>query len=273
METVVPIHVDTRHRRNHSRHHSNLSLGGMSFQSLNIDESEEPQDRGHNRKQSFHDIPHSLAWSMSDCAVDDDEEDQTEDDRDARERLLSEGDVRRERLMTDDDFTSRQLSSRDLDCKPSPGAAAPIHILDNIHEDKNAAFSHIVDNKMKSDFPVDPRTVSCFRGIGLSCPEIPSLDESLLDRSEQVDLVLRRARAFSEDSDNIYRRTPSLNNPDQDITVHRYERSYSMLIDSKFGSMKSPTESPTSVWVYWEENLKSPTARSPISYNFQPQQF
>jgi len=259
MEGMMPIQTTetTRHRRHHSRRHSNLSLGGMSFHSLNIDESEEPQVIGHNRKQSFHEIPHSLAWSMSDSVLLDDEDEDLEDDRDVRERLLSEGDVRRERLMTEDGYYSRQSSLRELDTK-SASPIVPSMDLSNVFNRKRNIEKEVEDGLLRD---------SCFRGSAVSCPEMPNLD-GLIEPSERVDLILRRARAFTEDSDEINRRRSSMDNSDQNISVRRYGRRDSMLIDSKFNALNSH-ESPTAVWVYWEENLESPASLSPFTQTEQ----
>lgn len=261
----------SRHRRRHSRHQSNLSAAGISSLSFDFDESEQPLFVGHNRKQSFHELPSSLAWSISDSFIDDDVEEEAEDDRDVRERLLSEGDVRRDRLMTEDDNCySFQTSPREIDHHF-------VSINDSAAPSDNDA---VAEEKLNFDFVErrfegsidDPKLSSCFRGRLGSCPEMPSMDDSLLDHSERVDLILRRARAFSEDNDHIYSRRSSMDSSCNSVSVRQFGRNDSMILDSKFADSNSYMESPTCVWVYWEENLETSTS-SPFMNTFLPQQF
>lgn len=263
----------SRHRRRHSRHLSNLSAAGISSMSFDIDESEEPLVAGHNRKQSFHEIPSSLAWSMSDGFMDDEVEEEDEDDRDARERLLSEGDVRRDRLMTEDDNCyCYQTNQREIE-------NYSVSLLDNgvpsdnddTAENGEKMHAESVEKEVKGSIH-DPKLASCFRGLVGSCPEMPTLDDSLLDHSEKVDLILRRARAFSEDNDQVYRRRSSMDSSNHSDSVRQFGRNDSMILDSKFVDSNSYMESPTCVWVYWEENLET-SASSPFMNAFLPQQF
>lgn len=265
----------SRHRRRHSRHHSNLSAPGISSLSFEIDESEEPLFAGHNRKQSFHEISPSLAWSISDGFIDDDVEEEAEDDRDVRERLLSEGDVRRDRLMTEDDNCyCYQTHSQEIDSNPVSQSINMIAVPpDNYEmlENQEKILCQSVEIKLEGSI-YDPKLTSCFRGLVGSCPEMPTLDDSLLDHSEKVDLILRRARAFSEDNDQIYRRRESIDSSNSSDSVRQYGRNDSMIIDSKFVDSNSYMESPTCVWVYWEENLETSTS-SPFMNTFLSQQF
>jgi len=268
METVVPINNDSpRHRRRHSRHHSNLSLGTMSLTSLTIeDESEEPQI-GHNRKMSFQEIPHSLAWSMSDGS---EEEPKTaEDDRqDARERLLTDEDYRRdrflseeggrERLVSDDNVFDRQNMSFDTDLN---------------RRNDEAEFPEQGFEVQLSDELVATQPLPCFRDSVSSCPEMPRLRGGM-DDSGRVSLVLRRARAFSEDTGSCYLQN-SMDVSSGSVRIRSYDRSDSMLIDQKYGlaNVEPLIESPTSVWIYWEENLENPMLSSTFAAAFQTRQF
>ena len=263
----------SRHRRRHSRHLSNLSAPGICSLSFDVDESEEPLVVGHNRKQSFHEVPPSLAWSMSDSFIDDEAEEEAEDDRDVRERLLSEGDVRRDRLMTEDDNCyNYQNHSREIDNNlVSINAIAIPSDNDVMVESEERKLCESVEVQLEGSI-YDPTLASCFRGLGRSCPEMPTLDESMLDHSEKVDLILRRARAFSEDNDQIYRRRSSMDSCSTSDSVRHYGRNDSMMIDSKFVDSNSYMESPTCVWVYWEENLETSTS-SPFVNTFRSPQF
>lgn len=262
----------SRHRRRHSRHQSNLSAGGISSLSFDIDESEEPLFAGHNRKQSFHEVPPSLAWSINDGFMDDEAEEEAEDDRDVRERLLSEGDVRRDRLMTEDDACySYQTQPREID---TSSVSININtILSDNDEMENCEEIICESVEIQLEGPIqDPKLASCFRGLVGACPAMPTLDDSLLDHSEKVDLILRRARAFSEDNDQIYRRRSSMDSSNNSDSVRQYGRNDSMVIDSKFVDSNSYMESPTCVWVYWEENLET-SKSSPFLNTFISQQF
>jgi hypothetical protein len=80
-----------------------------------------------------------------------------------------------------------------------------------------------------------------------TCPSMPDLDGTE-EKSEKMDIILRRSFAWSQDS--LDRR------PHDGMTsVHHCCRSNSLLIDSKYGHYESLEDSPTSTWVYWEEHL------------------
>lgn len=280
------------HRRRHSRHHSNLSLGALSFKSLDHieDESEEPQDRGHGRKASLPDFSYSLGWSMSmdtsllgleDADEEQEEEEEAEDDRqgqDVRQRLMSQDGTGRERLLSDDGTLA---------------SATKTSTFKNIYEPEDHRLSQDIGFEVElfeepaptaAASPSTTRPISCFRGIVASCPEMPSFDDGDLKQEcgERVDLVLRRARAFSEDSADIYRRATSMDLSNSSMGVRvRYGRRDSMLIDSKYGGVEAVadqvastfTESPTATWLYWEENLENPTPISPFAEAFRDPQF
>lgn len=281
MASIIPINDEVpRHRRRHSRHHSNLSLGTTSLNSLTVDdESEEEHHTGHSRKASFQEIPYNFAWSMSDSSIGGEEiHEYTEDDRqDARDRLLSDEDVRRERLLSEDCGGRERVLSEE-------------HFFA-----RNELETHFVPNSQPEDYRIedqgfevqlrqhefdkldeaDPRRI-CFRGIVASCPEMPTLTDDDMDDSGTVSLVLRRTRAFTEDMGDVYHRSNSMDTSSGSVRVRQYGRSESMLIDQKYGSGNAEplTESPTSTWVYWEENLNNPTPSSPFAAAFQePQRF
>lgn len=267
------IKETSRVRFSIDRHHSNLSLGGFSYASSNFEgDDEETQHSIDVCKSSRPGIPHSLAWSMSSETNEEaswtrEDTQEVDDDvrQDDRQRLMTEDSNGRERLLstTDDGIdysrdttTSHQVSSHQCEElvleRPAPIASC------------FRVKSCPIVSRLDASSPAQITT--CFRAT--SCPEMPNLDcesrSDCIDSSERVDLAIRRTRAFTEEPFDYQ------NSMRTQKKVRLFNRSDSMLIDSTYGSadFSLRQESPTAVWVYWEENLE---CQSPISSVTQPQ--
>lgn len=149
-----------------------------------------------------------------------------DDDReDTRGRNLSAGDIRRDPFLDD--------SSRDL-----------------------GMFTDTLTMPSEST----PGLVGTFS----ACPEMPAQTD-MLATSDRVELVLRRTKAFSEDSDRFSRRFSSM-----DISCNsrgsttRFRRIDSQLLDAKCSSDYLTEESPKATWVYWEENIEQDSSAVPF---------
>jgi len=270
------IKETSRVRFSIDRHHSSsLSLAGLSYASSTFEgDDEETQHSVDVYKSSRPGIPHSLAWSMSSETNEEsswtrEETEEFDDDvrQDDRQRLMTEESNGRERLLstTDDgldysrDTTPHQVSSHQ--CEPLVlKRPAPVASCFRVKSCPDVS-------RFNASSPV--QITACFRAT--SCPEMPNLDcesrTDYIDGSERVELAIRRTRAFTEESFEYQ------NSMRTQKKVRLFNRSDSMLIDSTYGSadFSLRQESPTAVWVYWEENLE---LQFPIASSvMQPQQF
>lgn len=227
----------TRHRLSSLRRH--VSHRGGVPSSMNIEgNSEETQYPIPIRKARQDTIQHILtrtiySASSEESTVTEVMRDVEDDDRhDARQRLISEDMVGRERMMS--------ATVEGFDCEEGP-----IRQLEQLSLDRPAQVS------------------DCFRAT--SCPKLPSLDTNPsrhhCNPSERSHRGIRRTRAFTEDccdfDDGGARK------------VRSFKRSDSIRIDSIYGSstqLDIPHDSRAITWIYWGDNLDR---QSPFASAFQ----
>jgi len=232
------------------------SLSGRSYESSDFGgESGESHQSLYGRKSSRADIPHSFAWSMSSETYEEiglegklPQEVDDDDRHDARQRLMTEENSGRERVLstTDDGFDS------------------------TVKEESTQRIEGVIfdrPTRVGASFRAAscPVIAACFRS---SCPEMPLLSSDAqayhIDHPDRVQLSLRRTRAFAEEG-----MEPNWES-NQQKKVRLFHRSDSMLIDSTYGSADSVMGqgSPTAVWVYWGDNRDE---QSPFSSVFRQQ--
>lgn len=257
MEAFIPINDLTDeilHRtRRHSRHQSNTSIGSIgSVLSMNYDDdaSNDAQHPTHTRTSSKWDISQALFLSNSCDTLDEStvEHADADDNREehTRERHMSaEENIGRERLLSAENLAHNQT------------------------EKTSYRTEHAILER-------PDQVTDCFRAV--SCPEMPSFDAEppieLLSMSDQVELAIRRTRAFSEDGSDYYRRASSgMSDISSGSQRNRpFGNSDSMRIDAAYGrhneQLDTLQESPTTASMYWEEIRES---QSPFATVFNLQ--
>lgn len=152
------------------------------------------------------------------------------------------------------------------------------HGADDDREDKNLSppgefqRDSFLEESSQRDLEMFNDTMSLAYGattqytnaIFSSCPEMPTQTD-MLSTSDRVELVLRRTKAFSEDSDILSRRRHSMDiSNNSRSSFHRFRRIDSQLIDSKLSSDSLIEESPRATWVYWEEEVNQASTSLPF---------